>query len=295
MARRGSRLTSRLRSVLVSAALTLALVAIAAATFGRGAEDWRYQLAGLANPFLGRPAPGLSVVVGILISALIGALLRRTKPSPRRAHGAARWGWWWILIAGWSGYVGGGAIAIAGGGSTEYRGSVHLEFGAPFGLVADIPATCRSVVGDPELIAEVSPVVDGLYVISLRNVATGTPQSPESVGLYLKNDGVPGNEFEPPNAPDRAAPYILMTRDDGSTEAQAPITLVQAYDYRIARFTESGMSGAVELTGSRFKDPLVQSFPDGSSVRWVNLVITDDPWPDAYGLTVSWACVVSRP
>jgi hypothetical protein len=290
-------LTSRLRSVLVAGALTLVLVAIAAAAFGRGAEDWRYQLAGLANPFLGRPAPGLSVVVGIVISALIGAVVWRTRPSPRRAEGAVRWRWrwWWILIAGWSGYVSGGAIAIAGGGSIEYRGSMHLEFGAPFGLVADVPATCRSVVGEPELVAEVSPVVDGLYVISLRNVATGMPQRPELVGLYLTNDGVPGNEFEPPNAPDRVAPYVLMTRGDGSTEAQAPITLVQAYDYSIARFAESGMSGAVELTGSRFKDILDGSLGDGSSVRWVNLVITDDPWPETFGLTVNWTCDVSKP
>ena len=54
------------------------------------------------------------------------------------------------------------------------------------------------------------------------------------------------------------------------------------------------MSGAVELKGRRFKDLLDGSLGDGSSVRWVNLVITDDPWPETYGLTVNWTCDVSE-
>lgn len=275
-------------------ALILVLVGIAVWAYGRGSEDWRYQLAGLADPFLGRPSPGSGVAVNVVISAIVGgltllgrAVLRRVRSSSARSRDAGRWRWWWLLVAGWAGYVAGGAVVIAGGGSIDVRGSMHLEFGAPLGSVVDVPATCRPVVGDPEMLAEVSATANGLPRITLRDITTGRVREPVA---YLANDGVPGNGFEPPNVPDRPAPYILSTSPDGSTQAELPITFVEAYDYHVTGLVESGLSGVADLTGMRWKDPF-----GAVSLHWVNLAIANDPWPETYELRVSWTCDPMKP
>jgi hypothetical protein len=285
--------SNRLRFILVSGALSLVLLGVAVVWYRAGAEDWRYQLAGLADPFLGRPAPAWSVFVGIVLSALVGALIliaravvRRTRPAPTRTGGGLRWHWWWLLIAGWGGYVVGSAVVLAGGGPVDYRGGMHVEFSAPLGSVVDVPATCRSVVGKPGLVAQVVPAVDGFVALDLRHVATGTAW----VRASLTNDRVPGNDFEPSNVPDRPAPYLLYEFEDGSTEAQPPISFLRAYDYGVARLTESGLSGVADLTGGRFRDPYGRAM-----IRWENLTIPNDPWPETYRLTVSWTCNVSGP
>jgi hypothetical protein len=287
---------SRLRFVMISGVLALVLLGIAAWAYGLGAGDWHYKLADLKeDPLYLRGMPELSIIVGIVLSLLVGAVAlatravrRRAGPSPEQPGGGVRWHWWWLLIAGWGGYFVGSAVVIAGGGPVDYRGTMHLEFGAPLGSVADVPATCRSVVGKPDLIARVVPGVDGLFQVDLRNVATGkvaglTATLP--VFVSLTDDGVPGNDFEPPNVPDRTAPYIQMTFEDGSTQADPPISFLRAYDYRVLRLEERGFTGEADLLGVRFADPF-----GGASLRWMNLEIPRDPWHAAMDLTVSWSC-----
>ena len=104
---------SRLRSFIVSGelfawtALSLVLVGIAVFTYGHGVADWRYQLADLKEDPLYLRGPGVSVIGGIVISAIIGAGAlairagrRRDGPSAEPTGGRVRWHWWWLLIAG---------------------------------------------------------------------------------------------------------------------------------------------------------------------------------------------------
>jgi len=287
---------SRLRSILVACAQSLVLVGIAAWAYDRGAEDWRRQLSGvMEDPLFLRGVPGLTMIVLIVFSALVGvlslisgAVVRRIRPSPTRTGDGLGWHWWWLLVAAWGGYVVGGAVVIVGGGPVDHRGSMHVKFGAPLGSVADVPATCRSVVGEPFRLAQVIPAVDGLVELALRNVATGRvcagiPTLP--VRAFVTDDRVPGNDFQSPNVPVRPLPYA-SGRDLNGPIPQPPISFVRAYDYvQATRLTESGLSGAAQLTGVRFKD-LIRT--------WTNLTIPDDPWPDTYELTISWTCEMSR-
>ncbi len=277
---------SRRNVIVAGGALSLVLLGIAVWAYGLGALDWRYQLAGTADPFLGHPAPAVSVIGGIVLSAMLVALVliaRRNRPSSTRT-GGLRWHWWWLLIAGWGGYVAGSAVTIAGSAPVVYRGTMHVEFGAPLGSVADVPATCRSVVGKPELVAQVIPAVDGLVAFDLRD-GLGSAWGRTS----LTNDRVPGNDFEPPNVADRPAPYSIYTAPDGSTMTRPAISFVRAYDYRVARMSESGLSGVADLTAARLH------FADSRYVRWVNLTIPNDPWPETYELTVNWTCNATGP
>jgi hypothetical protein len=288
---------SKLRIGPGTVALSLVLLAIAAWAFGRGAEDWHYKLADLKeDPLYLRGMPELTVVVGIVISILVGAVAliaravrRRPGPSPERTGGGVRWHWWFLLIAGWGGYLVGSAVVIAGGAPANYSGRIHLEFGAPISSVADVPATCRSVVGEPDRVARVVPDVDGSFQIDLRSVATGKAaglMATLPVFVSLPSDGVPENDFQPPNVPERPLPYIQMTFEDGSTEAQPPISFVRAYDYRVVRLEDRGLAGGeVDLLGVRFADPF-----GSASLRWMNLEIPHDPWPAAVDVAVSWSC-----
>ena len=66
---------------------------IAGWTCGLGANDYRHELAGLADPFLGHPAPALSVFVGIVLSLLAVvamAIIGRVRPSPEDARRGVR-------------------------------------------------------------------------------------------------------------------------------------------------------------------------------------------------------------
>jgi hypothetical protein len=106
------------------------------------------------------------------------------------------------------------------------------------------------------------------------------------VFVSLPDDGVPGNEFRPPNVPERPAPYIQLTFEDGTTEAQPPISFVRAYDYRVLRLEDRGLAGGeADLLGVRFADPF-----GSASLRWMNLEIPRDPWPAAVEVAVSWSC-----
>jgi len=280
----------RLRSILVAGALTLGVAAVAILAFRHGSEDWRYQLAGLADPFLGRPAPGTTIALGVVISVLwlvVMAVIRRRRRAEVPGYRAHLRDGRWLLIAGWAGFAVGGAVVIAQGGAVDRMGTMHVRFGAPLDSSADIPATCRSVVGEPDLVAVVSPTVERFFDVTLRNVATGDIWGPLPTVLVTQgDDGKADNDFEPPNVPVRPAAYMEGTAPGGGLEAHLPIGFLQAYDFQVARFVASGSSrGLVTLEGVRWKAPL-----DSADVRWVNLVLPDDPWPEAFEFTIEWTC-----
>jgi probable HAF family extracellular repeat protein len=274
--------------------LALAGAGIAVVSYGRAAEDWRYQLAGLADPFLGRPAPGLSIVVGIILSTILvavvlasGAVTRRGGPTVDEADSGVirRWWWVWLLVAAWGGYAAGAAVVTAGGGPVSYGGSLHTEYGAPLDSSADVGVTCRSVVGEPGLVAQVIPAVDGLPMLDLRRVATGTTfEWLSPVPALASSPGARGTVFQPPGVPDRPAPYLEAKTFEG-IRADPPISFLGAYDYRVVALEESGLSGVARLEGVRFKDPYRS--PD---LHWVNLEIANDPWPETFELTLRWTC-----
>ncbi len=284
---------SRLRLVVACAVLTAPLVYVAAVTFGQAQVDWRYKVAGLADPFLGRPAPEMSVIIGLALTVIIGlaalatGLVRWTMTASTDLAGRVLgWSWLLLLIAGWGGYVTGGATVIAAGGPIEDRVNVHWEFGAPLNSAADVPGTCRTVVGQPETVAEVHLAVLGLPDIYLRDVVSGTPVPLVGSAPWTDAGGYPEGSavFEPANVPERPRPYLVA-----GGAPQQPISFVRAYNYRVTKINDSHLSGTAYLTGTRFNDP----YGGSDSLYWVDLTIPNDPWPPTYDLTVSWTCQAS--
>jgi hypothetical protein len=283
---------SRLRLVVACAVLTPPLVYVAVWAFGQAQLDWRHKVAGLGDPFLGRPAPEMSVIIGLALTAILGAaalatgLVRWTMTAATDLAGRVLgWSWLLLLIAGWGGYVMGGATVVAAGGPTGYRANMHWEFGAPLNSASDVAGTCRSVVGQPETVAEVHPTLLGLPGISLRDVVSGKPvplvgSAPwTDAGIYPEGSAV----FEPSNVPERPRPYLV-----GAGAPSQPISFVRAYNYQVTKINDSHLSGTAYLTGTRFNDPY-----GGGSLHWVDLTIPSDPWPPTYELTVSWTCQAS--
>ncbi len=282
----------KLRLALACAALTPPLVIVAAWAFGQGQTDWRYKVAGLGDPFLGRPAPELTVIIGLVLTVIIAAataatgLVRWTRHAATDLAGRLLgWSWLLLLIAWWGGYAAGGATIVAAGGPIDYRATIHWEFGAPFNHTADVSGTCRSVVGRPETVAEVRADVAGLPPIYLRNVVSGdrlpllgsTPW--EDAGDYPEGAAI----FEPTKALERPSPYL-----EAAGVARRPISFVRAYEYQATDLADSRLSGTAHLTGTRFGDPY-----GGGSLRWVNLTVPNDPWPPTLELSVSWTCGAS--
>ena len=284
----------RSRSWVLAGLLAAIAVGLAGWAFGHGLQDWRFQMAGLADPFLGRPAPATSVILGLVLTGLAMLGWRLAQRAMRVGHGTGAEPVRWrrrtlvmpILVV-WGGYILGASAVIARGGPTDYRATMLFEFDRPLGATAEVPASCRSVVGEPRRVAEITPQADGLFRINLRNVATGgaDPWSADPTAI-LANDGVPGNDFTFSSLPDRPAPYLELTLDDGSLRSEPPISFLGAYDQEVTNVVDSGLSGVARMTGSRFRDS-----SEGGSERWVNLVIADDPWPDTFGLTISWTCL----
>jgi len=277
------------------ALLTAGLVAIGAWAFGRGTDDWRYEIAGLGNPFLGRPSVGSGILVNVVLTAvvagiaiLVRAASRRHSPTSALTGRAARWPWLLLVVAGWGGYVAGGAVVIARGGPTVTGGTMHIDFGPPIDSSADVPISCRSVVGDPGRVGEIDPTTDGLFRFVLRDITTGGLRTPADA--FLTDDGIPGNEFEPGGVRERVAPHMLVSQADGSRTEARSITFMQAYDHHVTRSVESGRSGIVELSATRWHDT-----SDGPGYRWVDLEIPNDPWPASYTLSIAWTCKPSAP
>ena len=69
-------------------------------------------------------------------------------------------------------------------------------------------------------------------------------------------------------------------------EREPPIGLMHAYDYVLESFEDAGMAGGAVLAARRWRAL------DEGEVRWVNLTIPDDPWPESFTLSIAWTCGV---
>ncbi|HLO36618.1 MAG TPA: hypothetical protein VK194_11065 [Candidatus Deferrimicrobium sp.] len=280
---------------------------VAVWAFNQGVTDWQYQLAGLANPFLGRPAPGWSIAIGLVGTAVFGVVAWIVRTLARSLDGQPGSGasargpawtrprWWLPLAAGWIAYALGSAAGAAGGGPRTYEATMRFAFGPPIAAAVEVPARCTTPVGKPAQVAEVEPRPEGLFRLTLLNAATGArSRYPEPTGVFaeLVGTGAAATAYPLPNVPARVLPYLQATSGDGSTRSEPPIGILKAYDYRVVRVDDRGTSGTVDILGTRFGDPggggSAGNVP--GSLRWVNLVIPDDPWPHTLAVTVSWSC-----
>lgn len=272
-----------------SAILTLAAVA-GVFCYGQAATDWAYQLAGLADPFLGRPAPGwtvalLAVASAVLVMVWLGArsLVRSPsagsveRPAPRR-RSIVRW--WWILLAAWGGYALGAAATVAAGGPVDHPGSMRLTFGSPVDGTADVAVTCRSAPGKPTVITQVIPDVGTVPRIDLRNPSTGERrQWPAGTGVSLQANGPSTQPLTIPGVPDRAPMYSIGMGVDGPLYGPT-IPFLAAYFYNVTNVDDRGASGTLEAVAQRAH----------IGMNIVNDLVPDDPWPESYGLGMTWTC-----
>lgn len=261
--------------------------------FPRAIEDWQFQLAGLADPFLGRPAPGVTVILGSIVSLVVlGIAFVLGRGGPR----AALRSWWTVpLVAAWLAYGAGAALTVAAGGQASHVGTLRYELGAPVTHVASVPAVCRTPVGKPEVIAEVrpstgsgTPAIGGLPMLFLHHAATGLPErfGPLAESLASQaGDGSALARYEVPGLPDRVLPYLEARPDGGPTRTEPPIGFLAAYGYDVTGVQDHGRSGVATLTATRWEDPY-----GGDGLRWVNLRIPDDPWPESFELSIGWSC-----
>ena len=80
-----------------------------------------------------------------------------------------------------------------------------------------------------------------------------------------------------------------MTLGDGERRKQPPIGFLEAYRYQAVEFAENGMTGRVDVEGTRFVVPFDDATGPGTS-RWVNLEIPNDPWPPTIKVGIEWTC-----
>jgi hypothetical protein len=164
----------------VDVVIVVACLVIAYVAFGQATTDFRYQVSGLADPFLGRPTPVVTIVIGLVLTAVAVGLLfgvpsyrRLSRPASDAAAGGVPLRWGWLLVAGWVAYAVGAGTVLGGSGSPTLGGTVHAEFGTPLDSNTDVPVACRLVAGEPQVVAIVTPAAQGLPVLDLRNPATG--------------------------------------------------------------------------------------------------------------------------
>jgi hypothetical protein len=268
----------------------VATVVFAGIGYAQATGDWRSQLRGDANPFLGRPSPWLTIGLGLIVSVVVvllaltirQALKLSNEGRPRRYPR-----WWWPLAAWWAAYALGAAVVIVGGGPHAYSGTMRFEFGPPISGVANVAATCRTPVGKPDVVMEVQPALAGLPELALPIDPDGTrhPATDEPVPFRLTSAAADAPRYEPPNLLSRPLPYLLETADDGTTRSDPPIGFLEAYEYRLTRLDDSELTGDADLVGTRWPDPSINS-----TVRWVNLEMPNDPWPPRIELKVTWSC-----
>lgn len=282
--------------IVVGTGLPFALLA-----FRQGQTDWQYQLAGLADPFLGRPAPGWSIALGaiatvvVLLVGFIGRwMIRRSEPdllttgpsSPFHAR------WWFALIVIWIGYGLGIASVAAGGGTTPMRGPLIFTFGRPIATSVQVAATCRTAVGKPDVIVEVTPTTQGLPRLVLRNPATGERNRyPEPTGAWAELVGGPAASaaYPLPNVPERPLPFLRATGMDGTVRDDPPISFLGSFLYQVSALDERGLSGSATLRGVRITDGYGGGTGPGT-LRWMNLTLANDPWPERLDINVEWTC-----
>lgn len=294
----GSTSASFLGSWIVLLVVSLPL---AASAFAEGQKDWQYQLAGLADPFLGRPAPGFTIAIGVVLTVLValGAslvqfLVRRTEPRDAEPARLSRFRarWWFVLLAGWGAFALGIASVAMAGGPRSYDGTMRFAFGRPISSEIEIAATCQTPVGQSDVVARVTPRGQGLFRMQVRNVATGERgpwPAPAGVFVDLMGDGSQATAFDLPNVPARPLPYIEATLGDGQKRSDPPVSFLGAYNYGVVDAVEKGMGGKAEVQGTRFAEPFGGGTGPGS-VRWVNLEIPNDPWPPTITIDIEWIC-----
>lgn len=270
---------------------------VAVAAYRQAIIDWHYQLAGLADPFLGRPAPGWSIgwnlVWTVLLVAAVkvgGALVPHHGVPP---SGRLMPRWWWILIALWGGYLAGSVLTAAGGGPERRPGTMRLELGSPLDLVTETAATCTTAPGAPGTVVSVVPDAGGVPYLQLANEATGEPNRysiPGGVNAYEARPRTPG-EVAIPGMPDR--PEVLRLGMGWETTEAGPgrryivesaISFLSAYLYVPVDASVEGSTGRATFTAKR-------TF----TLLDVNALIAHDPWPTTYELTASWRCDLAAP
>lgn len=262
-----------------------ASIALAVWAFPRAIEDWRFQLAGMANALFGRPDPVGSIVLGLVVTGLAVVV---AIDGRRRGHAIARH----ILtplVVGWLAYAAGTGLVLASGGQAAYPGSLEYTFSEGIDHTETLAAVCRSPVGQRTLLADVDPdvlqrtSVRGLPVMSLRHPATGAPFGPD-VERFELFDGTILQPFAIPSLAARPEPYmeVIVGPDEG--ERQPPIGVMDAYDFALESIDDAGMTGSAVVSAKRWHAV------EGGEVRWVDLAIPDDPWPETFSLAIAWKC-----
>jgi hypothetical protein len=217
--------------------LVIVTAAIVAVTVPRAIEDWQFELAGLADPFLGRPAPGVTIFIGGLIS-IVGLLVALARSRPRRR--AIRSVLVWPIIAFWGAYGLGAAATVMGGGQSTSTGTLSYDFGPVIGHRATVRAQCRTPVGKPAVLSDVRASMDnatapvgGLPMLWLRHEATGGRARPGELAEPLVLGLGDGRSLPPHPVPgmiDRPRPYLDVTMGDGTHFTEPPIDFLRAYD-----------------------------------------------------------------
>lgn len=281
----------RLELARLGAMLAVALL-LAWWAFPRAIEDWRFQLAGLANPLHGRPGPGATIFLGVVITTVVVLI---ASVAHRRGRTAIPSALLVPLVVGWVAYAVGAGLTVSGG-QTNYPGRLQYAFRGPLDHTATIPAMCRTPVGQRSLLAIVEPTVGGpvavggLPVIRLRHAATGASVAggPELERFEINEpDSTVLSTFSIPSLAHRPLPNRLVTAGPDGPEQEPPIGFLDAYDFVITSFIDSGFGGEAIISATRWRDLV-----EGGEAHWVNLTIPDDPWPDNFELSVAWSCVV---
>lgn len=271
---------ARARQILVPTVMAVVLVPIAWWAYQAGTTDFRYQIAGLADPFLGRPAPFVTIGIGIVLSLAVAggmAVVHRVWRSDEPAESRLRWHWWLVPLAGWAGYFVAAAMVMAGGGPVVYPGTLRLDFGT-MGSTVQADVTCRSVVNAPGTIAELRSTD---LAVTLRNLAIGGESWYPSVNWDYRPS--PG-ELIPAWARERPAIQRQMLDGDGGVVAQDQILFFRAYSVRVLAHSDSGLSGRLDLYLAR------EAFADNRWVRYLNVFLADDPWPPNLNVRATWTC-----
>jgi hypothetical protein len=89
-----------------------------------------------------------------------------------------------------------------------------------------------------------------------------------------------------PGTTGRPRPYLELTRGDGTKVTEPPIDFLRAYDYRISAIEDLGLAGSATLRVHRWANP----YDPNGGLRWVDLAISDDPWPVSFEMSVTWSC-----
>jgi hypothetical protein len=122
----------------------------------------------------------------------------------------------------------------------------------------------------------------------LRHEATGGRARPGLMAEPLVSglDHEPLSPYLVPGTTGRPRPYLEFTRGDGTQVTEPPIHFLRAYDYRISTIEDLGLAGSATLQAHRWASP----FDPNGGLRWIDLVIADDPWPASFEMSVTWTC-----